>query len=526
MASLKAKREALALLEEKLARRAAASFDGFCRYVDLPGTPITDDEDCAEFYPDRVTPAEHHRLVIETLQKVEAGELRRVMFFMPPGSAKSTYASVAFPPWYMGRKARRSIIATSYGSDLAKKFGRKCRSITRSAEFERAFKATLTGDNAAVDDWSITNGSTYMSGGILSGITGNRADGLLIDDPVKGREDADSETIREKTWEAYKSDLRSRLKPSGFIVIIQTRWHEDDLSGRILPENYTGESGWVTARDGERWFVVNLPALCERDDDPLGRKPGEWLWTDWFSPEHWEQERKTQGPRNWSALFQQRPSPEEGDFFRREWIQYYDTPPVLSTMRIYGASDYAVSDGEGDFTVHGVVGVDPEDNVYVLDWWRKQTASDEWVETFLDMVRDHKPLEWAEEAGQIKKSLDPFIRKRQMERKIYTYRQQYPSTADKRTRAQSIRGRMAMGKVYFPRNADWTEPLVSELLTFDSGRNDDQVDVMGLVGRMLDRMATGEGGKLPPPPITGLGAATMDRLWKDTDTGRRRRETI
>lgn len=336
--SAAAKLELLELLEEKRRRLARKDLNAFCRYIEIPGVPVNDDEDCEEFYPDNVTPAEHHQLINDVLGKIYRGDIdpetgrkfRRGMFFMPPGSAKSTYASVCGPSFFMGNNPGKNIITTSYGSDLAKKFGRKVRAIVRSKLYAELFDAGLVADNRAVDDWAMTNGSTYMSGGILSGITGNRADGLVIDDPVKGREDADSDTIRNKTWDAYLTDLRTRLKPNGWITIIQTRWHEDDLSGRILPKDYDGESGWIKGRDGEWWYVVCLQAQAERDDDPLGRKRGEWLWTDWFTPEHWEQEKNSQGERNWSALYQQRPKPLEGTIFKRAWPKRYipgELPP-------------------------------------------------------------------------------------------------------------------------------------------------------------------------------------------------------
>lgn len=352
--SAAAKLELLEALEEKRRRLARNDLNEYCRYIEIPGAPMVEDScpdgdacdnpDCrlhevsTAFYPDTVEPAEHHQLINDVLMKVERGEIceetgrqfRRVMLFMPPGSAKSTYGTVTFPSWAMGRKRGRNIISTSYASGLAKKFGRKVRAIARSPEYQNLFDCGLEADNRAANDWSLNNTSSYMSGGILSGITGNRADGLVIDDPVKGREDADSPTIRNKTWEAYLTDLRTRLKPSAWIVIIQTRWHEDDLSGRILPDTYDGESGWVQARDGEWWYVVSLQAECERDDDPLGRKRGEFLWTEWKPTEEWEQEKITQGERNWSALYQQRPKPLEGAIIKRAWTRRYvpgELPP-------------------------------------------------------------------------------------------------------------------------------------------------------------------------------------------------------
>ncbi len=458
----------------------------------VPGAPITENEECELFYPDNVVPAEHHILLLHTLHRVAKGEIKRLMIFMPPGSAKSTYASVVFPTWQMGIKPGFNLIHTTYGSDLAKKFGRKCRSICKSKEFNELFDTKLQEGNSAADDWSLENGSTYMCGGVLSGVTGNRADGLIIDDPLKGREEADSDTMRSKVWEEYKSSLRTRLKPNGWQIIIQTRWHEDDLSGRLLPEGYDGGSGWITSRDGEQWYVLCLQAQAERDDDPLGRKPGEWLWTDWFTPDFWENEKRVQGARNWSSLYQQRPSPEDGDYFKKEWLRWYETRPNLNTMRIYGASDYAVTEGGGDYTVHMVVGVDPNDDIYILDLWRKQTSSDVWIDELIRLIRRYKPLQWEEESGQILKSLDPFIIRRMREEQVYCYRKQVASASDKPTRAQAIRGRMAMGKVYFPKNEPWVEQLTNEMMKFPNGSNDDQVDVLGLIGRMLDNMITGK----------------------------------
>lgn len=493
------KRERLALLERREHIKSRNSLDHYCRAIDVPGVPLNDNPECEQFYGDRITPAAHHDLINHALTDVESGKIKRLMIFMPPGSAKSTFASIVFPTWYLGRNPNKNLIAVSYGSDLAKRFGRRCRQVVRSPEYEKIMDTGLVGDNAATDDWALRNGSTYMSAGILSGITGNRADGVIIDDPVKGREDADSELIRAKVWDEYKSSIRTRLKPSGFLVIIQTRWHELDLSGQILPEDYDGASGWVRAQDGENWYVLNIPAQAERQDDPLGRKPGEWLWTEWFPVEHWEQEKQTQDARNWSALYQQRPAPEEGVLFTNDMFRWYDTPPNLDTLRFYGASDYAVTPGGGDYTVHGVAGIDPDENLFVLDWWRNQVDSSVAVDAWADMAKTWNCVRWAEDKAQIEKTLGPFIDKRAKELKVYTVRERLPTVGDKVQRAGSIRGRMGQGKVYFPKDAPWRNDLVSELLSFPSGRHDDQVDVLSLFGRMINTMRPDhrQGKKLP-----------------------------
>lgn len=508
------------MLEERHRRSAKASLTEYVKYIDVPGAPISEDEDEEQFYPEKLVPAKHHEMIIEALEAVNAKEVKRLMIFMPPGSAKSLYSTVCFSTWWLGKNPKKSIISVSYGTDLAKKFGRKCRQITKSREFREVFNTTLRSDNAAADEWSLDSGAEYMAGGILSGITGNRADGLIIDDPLKGREDADSLTIREKIWEAYKSDLRTRLKPNGFIIMILTRWHEDDPAGRILPEDYNGETGWITARDGEQWYVLSLQAECERADDPLGRQIGEFIWPEWFPKEHFDQEKITQGPRNWSALYQQRPAPEEGDFFQKEWIQWYDWKDCPEEnngapkhMKLYGASDYATKKNSGDWTVHGVGGVDPNDNIYIIDWWRAQETSDVWVEAFLDLMAKWETTAWGEEKGQILNTMDPFIIKRMEERKIYRYRHQFPSVADKAARAQSIRGRFSMGKVYLPRNAPWTEQLVNEMMRFTgaTGDVDDQVDVLALFGRMLAGMQ----GGVKPPAASKPRKPTMNEVWAE-----------
>ena len=191
--------------------------------------------------------AHHHQFLIKRLESVESGEVKRLMIFMPPGHAKSTYASVLFPPWYLGRNPAKQLIGASHTAELAESFGRRVRNTVTSTEFSGIFSIQLAGDSQAAGRWGLVQGGEYFGVGVGGSITGRRADGGIIDDPIRGREDADSETIREKTWNWYISDFRTRLKPNAFIILIQTRWHEDDLAGRILPEKYAGESGLITA---------------------------------------------------------------------------------------------------------------------------------------------------------------------------------------------------------------------------------------------------------------------------------------
>jgi predicted phage terminase large subunit-like protein len=462
-------------LRQELARR---SLDDFARYVR------------------GLEPARHHSYVNQKLEAVERGEIKRLMLFEPPGHAKSTYASVLFPAWYRGRHPDHHLIQASNVVDLAVSFGRKVRNLLAVSEWPWP-DVRVSEDAKASGAWAVVQGGEYFAIGTGGTVTGRRAHGAIIDDPVRGREDADSEAVRESPWQWYLSDLRTRLLPDAWLIAIGTRWHEDDLFGRLLPADYAGESGPIMCRDGEVWEVVNLPALAEAND-PLGRQPGEALWPDFFTSSKLEVERVAQGPRNWSALFQQRPAPESGDFFQRDWIRYYDDAPPRNTLRVYGSSDYAVTADGGDYTVHVVAGIDPNDDLYLLDLWRGQASTDVWIDAFLDLAEKWGPHVWAEEDGQIIKSVGPFIDKRQRERGVYIWRHQYTSSRDKPSRARPIQGRMAMGKVYFPRRAPWASGLVSEMLKFPTGKHDDQVDALALLGRILDRMGSGDRPKPAP----------------------------
>lgn len=690
---------------------------------------------------------------------------------MPPGSAKSTYASVLFPPWLMQRWKGTSVLAASHTTELAEKWGRRVRNLV--GEHALPLGISVAADNQAAGRWALTNGGEYYAAGVGTGIAGFRAGLGLIDDPIRSRQDADSELIRDRIWDWYINDFRTRLIPGAPEILIQcmtgdtpvlmetgqekplrdirpgdrvatyengrvsvstvrnwinngpdrvfeirmksgivvkanarhpflvedggelkwqrtatlkkgsailrvigasgrdshaqrltasarpdvrgcatritinsagqkafgrlplilgrvakricgiamelayrntkrflssraafvrfaskatqnqvpqsigvncawitatplersvdfcatiattssgtgvrqrslsrlldtfeiardtvlavvdggvedvfdvqidrtenfianglvshnTRWHEDDLAGRALQH--------------DDWRIVSLPAEAEYDD-PLGRSIGQFLWTDGdygYGAQLGELKAKTPA-RTWSALYQQRPAPEEGDYFKADWLRPYETAPALETLRVYGGSDYAVTADGGDFTVHALVGVDPEGRMYLLDLWRRQASSDHWVEAFCDLVLKWKPMSWAEEQGQIKSGVGPFLERRMRERKAYVVREQFPTRGDKSVRAQSIRGRMALEGLYVPINASWFADFRSELLSFPAGKHDDQVDAIGLVGQLLDRMIS---GRVPDAPakrnnVSGYRSAQSTAAAADWQT--------
>ena len=415
-----------------------------------------------------------------------ADDYDTLLLFAPPGSAKSHHVSVVFPPWWLANNPGGSVIAASHSAELAAKWGRRVRNVI--AANAALLGVSLSTDSQAADRWALAQGGEYLAAGVQAGIAGFRADLGIIDDPFGSKADAYSERIRDRVWEWYINDFSARLKPNAKRVIMHTRWHMDDLAGRVIEQ---------AEREGRKIRVVSIPAIAE-PGDVLGRKPGEYLWDEPDGYDYAAFLRRRQAetaPMEWSAIYQQQPVPEAGGFFKSEWIRYYDELPA--SVRRYGASDYAVTADDGDYTVHGIGGLDPDGNLYLVDWWREQAQTDVWVDVLLDMAGRHKPLMWGEESGQIIKSLGPFITKRMQERSVYFVREQFVSIADKATRAQSIRGRMSMGKVWLPRSAPWVPGLVAELLTFPAGKNDDQVDVLSLFGRMLDQMIPADAPKVP-----------------------------
>lgn len=426
--------------------------------------------------------APHHKLIAAKLEAVERGELKRLMICMPPRHGKSELASRRFPSWFLGRNPARQIIAASYNSDLANDFGREVRNIVASEDYQRLFQTKLAEDSKAANRWHTDKGGMYVAAGVGTAITGRGADLLLIDDPFKDRKEADSELRREDVWNWYTSTAYTRLMPGGAIVVINTRWHDDDLSGRLLAEQATG---------GDQWEVLSLPAI---DNDGA-------LWPEWYPLDRLEQIRAVLPARDWNALYQQNPIPDDGDYFKNAWFGEYEELP--EKLNYYGASDYAVTDGDGDYTEHGVAGTDFNKNLYIVDWWRAQATSDVWIDKKCDLILAHKPLCWFGESGPIRRAVEPFMMSRMTQRNAFCRIEWLASVADKAARARSIQAMASMGKVFLPKNAPWKAELLSQMLRFPAGKYDDGVDVMSLFGRGLEFISAPRANKArvkPPPP--------------------------
>lgn len=351
---------------------------------------------------ERYIPAKHHRLIISKLESIERGweladknydfgenlkfkkgdrmPFKRLMIFSAPGTAKSSYASVLFPSWYMGKRPTHNIIQGSYNDSLASRFGRRARNIYGSPQHYDIFHLGLARDSRAGGEWTTEKGGEYFSFGVNTGVTGRRANGIILDDLIKGRSEANSETVRNSTWDTYISDVRTRMFPSSWILYIATRWHEDDPAGRILPKTWNGETGWVKAQDGELWYVICLVALVENKDDerkdPLGRKIGEHIWPEWFPLSHFLQERTTQGPYNWASLYKQRPQPLEGGIWKRKYFRLWpaDTPlPKFSfIIQSYDTAftENTIDNAASACTVWGLFTLRKRQHVMLLENWK------------------------------------------------------------------------------------------------------------------------------------------------------------
>jgi predicted phage terminase large subunit-like protein len=430
----------------------------------------------------RYCPAKHHEVIAAALEEVEKGNIPRLIITMPPRHGKSELASRRFPAWFMGKDPYRQMIFATYNEEFAQDFGRSVRETLRMPVYNQVFPGCkMRAGSAASDRIQTEEGGLAVFVGRGGSLTGRGADLLVIDDPIKDREEADSKSVRDKLWGWFTEVAMTRLMPGGRVVIIMTRWHEDDLIGRLTdPSNPC-----FNKEEAGNWKVLALPAIAV-ENDPMGRKPGEALWPDRFPVESLDQIRRLNA-RGFSALYQGSPTPDDGDYFKRDWFKTYMPGELPKNLRIYAASDHAVSTAQdADKTCMGCVGVDEHDNIWVLPdlWWRR-AQTDLVCEGMLDLMKKHSPILWWAERGHISKAIGPFLRKRMQERNIYCAIDEVVPAKDKQTRAQAIRGRMAMGKVYFPRFATWWPDAQMEMLKFPAARHDDFVDWIAHVGMGL-----------------------------------------
>lgn len=431
---------------------------------------------------------------------VAAGESPRLMIFMPPRHGKSEIGSRSFPAWHLGRYPNHEFIGCSYGSDLANGFSRKVRDLVRDAAYAAVFPdCAINKDSQSVEAWLTTKGGGYAAAGVGGPITGRGAHVLVIDDPIKNREDAESAQKRDAVWDWYTSTAYTRLAPGGGVLLILTRWHDDDLAGRLLKKMAEGE--------GDPWVVVEYPAQAVHDE--LYRKAGEPLHPARYDHAALERIKRAVGPRDWQALYQQNPTPEEGDYFNKGMFQWYgpqDIPPYAE-LNFYTAWDLAIGEKEqNDYSVGVTVGVDRHDRTYVVDIQRGHWGTLELIDKMLEVYKTWRPAITGIEKGHIEMTIRPFLDKRIREERLTSFyiEELNPGRRDKVARARSIQGRMQQGLVFFRKGCNATAQLVAEMMRFPNGVNDDGVDAMAWIGQMLSLLVRPRETKPPPK-----------KSWKD-----------
>jgi len=401
-----------------------------------------------------------------------AGGIGRLVIEMPPRHGKTVTTSRFYPAWHLGRNPEHRVMLVSYGASLADKNSRAARNLIRSPYYQAIFPSVqLAADSRAVDSWDL---STVEGGvdalGIGGGATGKGAHILIIDDPVKNRAEAESETYRDRTWEAFTSDLYTRLEPGGAIVIMSTRWHMDDLTGRALQ------------MEGEDWKRLRFPALAE-DDDPLGRQEGDALWPARFPQDVLLGVQSALGSYEFASLYQQRPIARTGGLFDPLKIEIVDHAPELErTVRFY---DLAVTKKTtSDYTAGVKLGRAKDGRIVVLDVWRDRRELPDIHEAIvqnalIDGAETSIRLE-AEKAGVIELA---FLLR---DRRLGGHRiDAVPPKGDKYTRAGPFASRVNGGQVLMVRGA-WNRAFLDELAVFPAGAHDDQVDAASGAYEMID----------------------------------------
>ena len=402
--------------------------------------------------------AAYHRIIVDKLEAVERGEIHRLMIFMPPRHGKSLLATQLYPAWYLGRHPDRFVISASYGQDLADDFGRKVRNLISSPVHRTVFPTCQLADDAAsMRRFNTLAGGSHYAVGRGGPITGRGAHLLILDDLLKDREEAQSEAIRRSLREWYAHVAYTRLQPGAAIVLIATRWHEDDLAGRLLNEHAN-----------ENWVVVSLPAIAEVDES--FRRAGEPLWPERFPLLDLQRIRQSVGSAAWAALYQQRPAAAEGTIFKRDWIRtYHDLPS--SFQKIVQSCDTAFKTGaENDYSVITTWGV-TENGYFLVSLWRGRVEFPELkrqVASQAEQWKSHAILIEDKASGQ---SLV-------QELKLATRFPILPVKidSDKRARAEAVTPLFEAGRIFVPESAPWVDAYIDELLAFPVGAHDDAVD--------------------------------------------------
>lgn len=450
-------------------------------------------------------------------RRVEAGESPRLIINVPPRHGKSEQASKAFVSWFLGRNPSKQIIAATHSEKLALDNSRDVLNNMKDRGHQKVFPdVSLSKEQKGATGWRTGQSGSYKPVGVGAGIAGYGADILIIDDPHKDTE-AYSPTVRESVWRWYKSSATTRLMPGAGIILIQTRWTMDDLTGRVIDEEGKLE-------EGGDWEVVSYPAEAVEDEYRLPngrivheateravllRKKDEML-----HPERWPERllrKHKKDPVIWQALYQQNPIAGEAAQFTEEMFPFCTTRDIPERLTYYSTWDTALGlKNQNDYSVHILFAVDEDDNIWIIHVDRDRWDSEEIVERIIDSF-----FERGQDAIGIEKThqymaIEPFLEKRITEREAYGL-YVHPldhGNKDKVSRARPIQARSKQGKVMIPRDAPWYKAFIKELITFPGGRYDDQADAFSYAGQLMNEISG------PRPPKSQRKKSWRDNLAK------------
>lgn len=474
--------------------------DSLLTYAQFTSPDSKDPEDATK---SRYQVTAHGRLLCQIVEKIERRELKRVAVSIGPQFGKSEILSRKGPAWISGRDPLANAILASYNQPNADKFGGEVRELVESRAHQQVFPGYEL--RKGQQDYQVTHKGGQMAYvGVGGSGTGRPADFFFVDDPIRNSEDANSETFREKMWDWFNGVVFTRCHDDTAILIVHTRWHEDDLIGRLCDPDHP-ERDKKYAGISKRWTYINLPAVVsdpelakalgltlevQTDPDVLaqfGEKPMSSLWPGRKSLPLLA-EAKQSDARTFGALYMGRPTPEDGEYFKESHIvPYHSAKDLPKNLRMYGASDHAVSTKTAaDSTVIGCVGIDEDGDVWVMDdLVMRRMETDTTVDELLYQFQRHRPQLWWMESELISKSFGPFLKKIMHERKIYTTLDPVTPANDKRTRARAIQGRMSHRRVHFPVYASWWTEARGQLLKFPFATHDDFVDWLAHIGMGL-----------------------------------------
>tara|TARA_E500000318_G_scaffold112050_1_gene133657 strand:- start:4584 stop:6131 length:1548 start_codon:yes stop_codon:yes gene_type:complete len=474
--------------------------------------------------------AKFQRDLINKLDAVERGKCKRLMINMPPRHGKSFLASCLFPVYYVGRNPERAVMCVTYNSELSMTFGRQVRQYAKDINTIQTFQnMELSADSRAVDNWGTTKGGVYYSIGLGGTTTGRRANLLIIDDPIKSREDADSATQRNKVWNYYVASLLTRLQPLDSqppaVICIATRWHPDDLCGRIQQQD-----------DWNEWEHINFPAIIETETTNEIRNP-EYahlplakvsrykryikakkqipLWEERFPMSDLRKMEKL-NPREFAALYQQSPYIKGGNMIKTEWWKYYEKEDVdLTTFpTIIIACDTAFKkSATADFSVAVVAGLDSQGDIYIIDIKRSRYDFPELKRMLITLNTKWRGKGLRGIHIEDKASGQSLIQelKNQSGMAIIPYK----VSSDKVSRVSAITDLIEGGRVFLPKNAAWLDDFIEEAVSFPNGTHDDQIDALSMALDKLSRMSF-NAGELESTPLTSVGSLLSELKEKKT----------